>query len=186
MSGWAAATSSYTQISQYCDLALRDCVRSWKTMYTHHCELIERPSILDVLERLLQILQLLIHNALGLLSALQSLGLKRINCLDLPCHIDSLGLEVVESPLNLVNDGGVLQNAAIVGEVDGLGLLAEYDDFSARIIIALLLMIALVSARNILKVATAAASPGAQQLHSGSLGIEKKRIPTYSDGHCDG
>ena len=117
---------------------MRNCVRSRKTIDTHHCELIERPGILDVLQRLLQILQLLIHNALGLLGTLQRLGLESLNCLDLPCHIDSLGLEVVESLLDLIHNGGVFQDAAVVGEVDSLRLLAEHEDLPARIIVALL------------------------------------------------
>lgn len=39
---------------------------------------------------------------------------------------------------DLVDDGRVVQRAAVVLEVDGLGLRAEQVDFAARIIVALL------------------------------------------------
>lgn len=40
--------------------------------------------------------------------------------------------------LDLVDDGLVLQDAAVVGEVDGLGLLGQDLDLAAGVIVALL------------------------------------------------
>jgi hypothetical protein len=86
---------------------------------THHSQIGKRPGILDVLQRLLQIAQFLIHDSLGLLGALNSLRLECLDRLDLPAHIVCLGLESVELLLNVVDDGLVLEDAAVVLEVDG-------------------------------------------------------------------
>jgi hypothetical protein len=40
--------------------------------------------------------------------------------------------------LDLVDDGLVLQDAAVVGEVDGLGLLGQELDLAAGVVVALL------------------------------------------------
>lgn len=101
-------------------------------------ELVKRPRVLDVLQRLLQILQLPVDHGLGLLGALDSLGLESLNGLDLPAHIVGLGLEGREALLDFVNDGGVLEDRAVVAEVDGLGLLRENGDLAARVVVALL------------------------------------------------
>ena len=107
-------------------------------MCTHHSQVREWPGVLDVLQRLLQIAQLLVHDALGLLGALESLCLEGLNCLDLPAHVVGLGLESAELLLDVVDDGLVLEDAAVVLEVDGLRLLGEDGDFAARIVVALL------------------------------------------------
>lgn len=40
--------------------------------------------------------------------------------------------------LNVVDDGGVLENAAVVGEVDGVGLLGQLGELAAGVVVALL------------------------------------------------
>jgi hypothetical protein len=105
-------------------------------MVTHHSQISKRPGLLDVLQSLLQIAQFLVYDALGLLCALESLCLKCLNRLDLPAHIVCLGLESAE--LLLVDDGLVLEDAAVVLEVDGLRLLGEHGNFTARVVVALL------------------------------------------------
>ena len=122
-------------------LKSRDPCRSENLGYppnTHHSEVLKRPGSLNVLERLLQVLQLRINLALGLLGALHSLGLESLNGLDLSLHIVLLGLESIELLLNVGDDVLVLQDAAVVREVDGLGLLGEDLDLAARVIVALL------------------------------------------------
>lgn len=56
----------------------------------------------------------------------------------MPSDIVRLGLECVEALLDLVDDGSVLQHGAVVREVNGLGLLLEDAELSARIVVALL------------------------------------------------
>jgi hypothetical protein len=56
----------------------------------------------------------------------------------LPAHIICLGLESIELLLNIVDDGLVLEDAAVVLEVDGLRLLGEDGDLAARVVVALL------------------------------------------------
>lgn len=107
-------------------------------LHTHHGEVLEWASRLDVLECLLQVPQFRINFALGLFRALHGLGLERLNGLDLPLYIVLLGLESIELLLNVGNDVLVLQETTILGEVDGLGLLGEDLDFAARVIVALL------------------------------------------------
>lgn len=105
---------------------------------THNSQILKRSRRLDILQRLLQLPQLPIHSPLGLLRALDSLHLKRLNGLDLPSHIVSGRLERLEVSLDLVDDGRVVESAAVVLEVDGLGLRAEQVQFAARVIVALL------------------------------------------------
>ena len=108
------------------------------TSYTYHSQLIDRPGLFNVLLCLLQVAQLPVNHALGLLGALHSLCLECLDGLDLPSDIVRLGLESGELLLDLVDDGGVLKNGPVVGEVDGLGLLGEDRHFAARIVVALL------------------------------------------------
>lgn len=106
--------------------------------YTHHSEVGKRPGVLNVLERLLEIAELLVDNGLGLLGALQGLCLEGLNGLDLPAHIVRLRFEGVELLLDVVDDGLVLEDATVVLEVDGLRLLGQDGHFAARIVVALL------------------------------------------------
>lgn len=105
---------------------------------THNSQILKWPRRLDILQRLLQLPQLPIHPPLRLLRALHSLHLKRLNGLDLPSHIVRGRLERLEVSLDLVDDGRVAERAAVVLEVDGLGLRAEQVHLAARVIVALL------------------------------------------------
>ena len=115
--------------------ALQECAIS---EYTHHSEVLEGPGSLDVLKSLLKVLELSVDLGLGLLGALDSLGLVGLDGLDLAVDVVLLDLEGVELLLNVVDNGGVLQDGAVVGEVDLLGLLGQDLDLAARIIVALL------------------------------------------------
>ena len=106
--------------------------------YTHHSEVLERPGGLDVLKSLLKVLELSVDLGLGLLGALDSLGLVGLDGLDLAVDVVLLDLESVELLLDVVDDGSVLQDGAVVGEVDLLGLLGKDLDLAARVIVALL------------------------------------------------
>ena len=105
---------------------------------TYNGEIVKRPCLLNVLQRLLQIAQFLVDQALRFLGALHSLGLKGLDGLDLSVHIVRLGLERAEALLDLVDDGRVLEYRAVVSEVDLLRLLLQYVDFAARVVVALL------------------------------------------------
>jgi hypothetical protein len=56
----------------------------------------------------------------------------------LTVHIVGCGLEGGEALLDLINDGLVLEDGAVVAEVDRLGLLGKDLDLAARVIVALL------------------------------------------------
>jgi hypothetical protein len=105
---------------------------------TYHSEILKRPSLLNVPQRLLQILQLLINHGLGVLRALDSLGLERLDGLDLAAHVVRGRLEGLELLLDLVDDGRVLERAAVSGEVDRLRQLRQLLNLAAGVIVALL------------------------------------------------
>jgi hypothetical protein len=105
---------------------------------TYNGEFVEWPGGLDVLEGLLEVAEFSLNLALGLLSALDSLGLEGINGLQLTGDIVGGGLEGLEVVLDLVDDSLVLQDAAVVGEVDLLGLLGEELNLAAGLIVTLL------------------------------------------------
>lgn len=107
-------------------------------MYTHHSEVLEGPGSLDVLQRLVKVLQLSVDLGLGLLSALHGLGLVGLDGLDLATDVVLLDLEAVELLLDVVDDGGVLEDGAVVGEIDLLGLLGQDLNLAARVVVALL------------------------------------------------
>ena len=107
-------------------------------VYTYNSEVGEWPGVLDVLERLLEVAQFLVDYGLGLLGALDGLGLESLNGLDLPSYIVCLGLEGLELLLDVVDDGLVLEDAAVVAEVDVGRLLGENSQLAARIVVALL------------------------------------------------
>jgi hypothetical protein len=108
------------------------------SLITHHCELVEWTSGLDVLQRLVQVLQLCVDLALGLLGALDGLGLECLNSLDLPLHVVLLWLERAELLLNVVDHVLVLEDAAVLREVDRLRLVGKHLNPAARVIVALL------------------------------------------------
>lgn len=105
---------------------------------TYDGEVLERPGLLNVLQSLGQVLELGIYLDLGLLCALDGLSLESVNGLELPVDIVLLRGEGVELLLDLVNDGRVLENGAVVGEVDGARVLAQLLDLAAGVIVALL------------------------------------------------
>lgn len=119
-----ASTSLHTQFGNH--------------LNTHHSQVLKRPSFLDILQRFLQILKLHINPALGLLRALHSLRLESLDGLDLAVDIVLLDAVALELLLDVVDDGGVLQDLAVVREVDVLRLLAEHLHAAAGIVIALL------------------------------------------------
>lgn len=105
---------------------------------TYHSEIFKRPSSLNVLQCLLQILQLRLHQPLGLLSPLDSSSLEALNRLNLPRQVHLFHLEAADCLFDLGDDGLVLEDGTVVGEVDVLGLLLEDLEAAARIIVALL------------------------------------------------
>jgi len=105
---------------------------------TYHREVFKRPGFLNIRQRLLQVLQLTVHNVLGLFGALDGLSLKRLNSLDLTADVVRLWLEGLELLLDVVDDGGVLQHASVVGEVDRRRLVAQLLHLAPGIVVALL------------------------------------------------
>ena len=105
---------------------------------TYHGEVLEGAGSLNVLQGLLEVDQLGIDLALGLLGVLDGLGLKGIDGLQLAADIVRGGLEALEVVLDLVDDSLVLQDTTVVGEVNGLGLLRQDLDLAAGIVVALL------------------------------------------------
>lgn len=107
-------------------------------MNTYHSEVLKRPSRLNILQRLLQVLQLRVYLALGLLRALHGLRLKSLDGLDLTADIVLLDLEAAELLLKIIDNSLVLEDGAVVAEVDLLRLLGEDLDLAARVVVALL------------------------------------------------
>ena len=89
---------------------------------THNSQILKGSRRLDILQRRLQFPQLPIHPRLRLLRALHSLHFKRFNGFDLPSHIVRSWFEGFEVTFDLVDDSSVVEGAAVVLEVDGLGL----------------------------------------------------------------
>lgn len=112
-------------------------VQPWDTI-TYNSEVLEGTGGLNVLEGLLETAELGLNLALGLLSALDGLGLESVDGLQLAADIVGGGLEVLEVVLDLVDDGLVLQDLAVVLEVDSLGLLRQDLNLAARIVVTLL------------------------------------------------
>jgi len=104
---------------------------------TYHSQVLKRPSSLNILERLLQILQLRVHLALSRLRTLHSLSLEGLDRLQLPAHIILLWLESRQLLLDVVDDGSVAELGAVGGEVDLLRLVGKDLDFAARVVVAL-------------------------------------------------
>lgn len=107
-------------------------------MSTYHSEVLEWPSSLNVLEGLAEVLEFHGDLVLGSLGVLYRLNLEGLDSLDLPVDIVGGGLEGLESLLNLVDDGLVLQGGAVLGEVDLGGLLLEELELAASIFVSLL------------------------------------------------
>lgn len=101
-------------------------------------KLVEWPGLLDVLERGSEVLELQVDGLLGGLCVLDGLDLEGLDGLDLAGDVVGGGLEGLEALLDLVDDGLVLEDGAVVGEVDGGGLLRELLDLAAGVLVALL------------------------------------------------
>lgn len=112
---------------------------SWRQRSsTYHSELVKRSGLLDVLQRLREVLQLEVDLLLGGLGILDGLDLEGLDGLELARQVVGGGLEFLEALLNLVNNGLVLQDAAVVGEVDRGGLLGQHLDLAAGVLVSLL------------------------------------------------
>ena len=107
-------------------------------MPTHQSQLFERSSLLDVRQSLLQTLQLLLNQTLGLLGTLHSANFICLDSLDLLAHIVRRWLETLCERFNLVDNSLVLKNGSVVSEIDGLGSSGKRLNSSASIIVALL------------------------------------------------
>ncbi|KAI6753107.1 hypothetical protein HG531_005276 [Fusarium graminearum] len=101
-------------------------------------EVLEWSGLLDVLQGSGEVLELEVDGLLGGLGVLDGLSLEGIDGLQLSADIVGNGLEGVESLLDLVDDGLVLEDGSILGEVDGGGLLLELLDLAADVLVALL------------------------------------------------
>ena len=64
--------------------------------------------------------------------------LKRLDGFDLPLHIVRGRFERLEVAFDLVHDACVVEGAAVLLEVDGLGLRLEQVELAARVVVALL------------------------------------------------
>lgn len=100
--------------------------------------LLPRSCALDVAQGLLQASQFDLDLALCLLSVLQRNLLEALDGLDLLAHIVRLGLECLEVLLNLVDDGRVFEDGAVVSEVDRHRLILQMEHQAAGVVIALL------------------------------------------------
>ncbi len=92
---------------------------------------------MNVLQCLVQIAQLPVYYRLGLFRALDRLAFKRLNGFYLPAHIISCRLERTELLLDIVDDGLVLKDAAVLAEVNRLRLFGKDRDFAAGVVVAL-------------------------------------------------
>jgi len=108
------------------------------TRSTYDSEILEWASLLDILQCLLQVLKLQINSVLGGLSVLDGLALEGLDGLDLAADIVSDWLEGLEVILYRINNSLVLEDGAVVGEVDSRRRLGELLESATRILIALL------------------------------------------------
>ena len=105
---------------------------------TYHSQILKRPGLLNILQRLLQIPQLHIDPPFRILRTLDRLFLKRFNRLDLPAHIIRRRFPLLEVVLDLVDHALVLEDASVVREVDRLRLVRQHLHFAARVVVAFL------------------------------------------------
>jgi hypothetical protein len=105
---------------------------------TYHSQLVEGSCGLDVLEGGGEVLELEVDLLLGGLGILDGLNLEGVDGLELPLDVVGDGLEVLEALLDLGDDGLVLQDTAVVREVDLGGQLRQGLDLAAGVLVALL------------------------------------------------
>jgi len=104
---------------------------------TYNSEFIKRPRLLNIPQRLVQILEFDIDLLLRVFRGFDSLGLERLDGLDLARDVVFLWLERGKLALDFVDDGRVLERRAVLGEVDGLGLLLQLLQLAAGVVVAL-------------------------------------------------
>lgn len=107
----------------------------WEDMETY-TQVIGFSSLVDILDRLLQIDHLFRDFLLRLLGILDGLGLKRLNALQDGRNIVRDRLELACSLLNLINDLGVLEHGAVVVEIDGGAGCLEMVEFCVGVDVA--------------------------------------------------
>lgn len=105
---------------------------------TYDGEVLEGSGLLNVLQGGGEVLELQVDGLLGSLGILDGLGLEGLNGLELSGHVIGDGLEGAEPLLDLVDDGLVLEDGSVGGEVDGGGLLGEDLELAAGVLVALL------------------------------------------------
>lgn len=152
---------------------------------TYHREVLKRPSRLDILQRLLQVPKLSLNLALSLLCVLDSLRLKGLNRLQLTVQIVSGGLERFEVVLDLVDDRLVLQDIAVVREIDRLRHFGQDLDLATRIVVTLL---EIMQRGGGLPAETQRAGDlGPVDLEGGAaLEVVKWSVSTADSRHCNG
>lgn len=105
---------------------------------TYDSEILEGSGSLNVLQGSGKVLELQVDGLLGSLGVLDGLGLEGIDGLQLAGDIVGDGLEGSESLLDLLDDGLVLEDGSVGGEVDGGGLLGKGLELAAGVLVALL------------------------------------------------
>ena len=105
--------------------------------YLIHRNLIPAPRPLNIPQRLLQTPQLNLYLPLRRLCVLHRHLLKGLNALELFIHIVGFGGEGFVVGFDLVDDGAVLEDRAVVGEVDGGGLVLQLLQAAAGVVVTL-------------------------------------------------
>lgn len=105
---------------------------------TYNSEVLERPGSLNVLERLLEVLEGHVDLVLGSFGVLDGLNLEGVDGLELARDVVGGGLEGGEALLDLVDDGLVLEDGAVVGKVDLGRLLGQLLNLAPHVVVALL------------------------------------------------
>merc|ERR1712058_8436 len=103
-----------------------------------HSHLVPPSSTLDIAERLVQALQLNLNLALGILGIFNSNLLESFNRANLLVNVVCLGLKGLEVLLDLVDHSSVLEDGAVIAEVDAGGLVLENRQAAAGLVISLL------------------------------------------------
>ena len=84
---------------------------------THNSQVLNRPRLLNILQRPLQILQLLINFSFRLFRTLDCLGFKSLNGFHLSTQIISGRFEPFHSRLDFVNDALILELRSVLCKV---------------------------------------------------------------------
>lgn len=106
--------------------------------WTYHSQFVERACFGNILQGRAEIRQLGINLVLGSLRILDSCGFEVFDRSQSIRDVVSLRLERLEGGLNLVDDGLILEDGAVVREVDFAGGVLQNGDLAAGILVALL------------------------------------------------